>query len=1009
VKIRGYRIELGEIEAVVESYGGVRQCAVLVRGESGGDRRLVAYVVGGEEVEGGSKGLREYVRSKVPEYMVPSVYVWKEELPLSSNGKLDRKRLAAEQAEEEEEARGGEEGGGVARTAIEEIVGGIYAEVLRLEGVGREDNFFELGGHSLLATQVMSRVREALGVEVGLRMIFKEPTVAGLTAAVEGARQSGQRVEAPAMVRVSRDGELALSYAQQRLWFVEQLEPERGAYNMPRAVRLRGRIGVEALEQSLGEIVRRHEVLRTRFKQEGEQALQVIEKARKVALLVWDVSEINEDQREQLAHDIAGEQARRPFDLERGPVWRAALIRLGAQDHVWLTCLHHVASDGWSNELMADEWMRLYETWRTGQASPLPEPAIQYADYAVWQRRWLQGEILERELDYWKRQLAGMEALRLPTDRPRLSGSVRQSAMAHFALPTQVAAQLKELSRREGVTLFMTLLAGFQVLLGRYTGQDDVVVGTDVANRNRLEVETLIGFFVNQLVLRTDLSGNPTVRDLLRRVREMTLGAYAHQDLPFDRLVAELRPDRNLSPTPIFQVLFVMQNMRPQTMAAGTPIGQSFPIASSPSKFDWVVIMQESEEGISADWKYDARLFEAATIERLCAQFRALLASMPASLEARLSELEALAVAAGSPERSPVSRLFAQSRPRAVTLPQEDLVSTSTLTAEHTAPLVVQPKVEDFDLVEWAEVEREFIEAKLLQHGALLFRGFQLEGIGEFERFAAVLCPELFADYGDLPREGIAGKVYSSTPYPNDQAILFHNESSHLHRWPLKIWFYCVTPPQAGGETPIVDCRDLYGDLDPALAQKFRDKGLLYVRNFGDRLDVNWRDFFKTSDPAAVEAFCRKAGMTCDWGPGNSLRTAKRCVAVADHPKTGERVFFNQLQAHHFSCLDPTARKVLVSQFGEHGLPRNVYYGDGEQIPDAVVDQLRALYERRARSFIWQQGDILMVDNMLAAHGRRPFMGPRKIVVAMGEMVTQPSEIAARLPEDNRIEVQYGD
>ncbi len=996
VKLRGYRIELGEIESMLLQHGAVKQCAVILREDEAGDKRIVGYVVGSGEGKVESGEMRKYLQGRLPDYMVPSWIVELEEMPLTPNGKVDRKALPAPEAGEAAAE------GRAAKTALEEIVAGIFEEVLRREKVGVEENFFEMGGHSLLATQVVSRIREVLGVEVGLRALFEAPTVAGLAEEVERERNEGRGVDAPAIEAVSRDRELPLSYAQQRLWFMQELEPESAAYNIASGVRLQGEMNQTALRQSLSEIARRHEVLRTRFEVSEGRPVQVIEEAGEVELAIWDVREVSEEEREERVREIAREEGERPFDLEGGPVWRAALVRMGGEENVLLVSMHHVVSDGWSSDVIVKEITSVYEALWAGGPSPLPELAVQYADYAVWQREWLQGEVLEQELGYWKRQLAGAPSMELPTDRPRSAMRSRRGSEINFNLSTELTLQLKELSRREGVTLFMTLLAGFQIVLGRYSGQDDVVVGTDVANRNRLQAEDLIGFFVNHLVLRTDLSGNPSLRELLRRVREITLGAYAHQDMPFDKLVEELQPDRSLNYTPIFQTLFVMRNMQlrtPEAHNGHNGMVRSFPLDSSPSKYDWVVVMQETGNGISANWKYNDQLFNASTIERLCLQFQTLLASIAASPDARLSDLEMTAQSERTPERMPRPRLFAQSRPRTVTLPQENLVATSYLSAQQTMPLVVRPTVEDFDLVEWAGIEREFIETNLSKHGAILFRGFKVEGADEFERVASAICPELFADYGDLPREGIGGKVYGSTPYPNDRAILFHNESSHLHRWPLKIWFYCLTPPKQGGETPVVDCRELYRDLNPTLMQKFHDKGLLYVRNFGDKLDVSWRDFFKTSDPAAVEEFCRKAGMVCEWGTGNSLRTKKRCVAVANHPKTGERVFFNQLQAHHVSCLDPTAREVLMSQFGEAGLPRNVYYGDGETIPDSVVDELREFYESRAKSFTWEHGDILMVDNMLAAHGRRPFVGPRKIVVAMGEMINESAlrlELAAR-------------
>jgi alpha-ketoglutarate-dependent taurine dioxygenase len=481
--------------------------------------------------------------------------------------------------------------------------------------------------------------------------------------------------------------------------------------------------------------------------------------------------------------------------------------------------------------------------------------------------------------------------------------------------------------------------------------------------------------------------GEQTVRELLREVRETTLEAYEHQDVPFERIVEELQPDRNQSHTPIFQVLFVLQNARSQTPESGTAMIRVLPMNNLTSKYDWVVTVHETRNGISGIWQYNAELFDESTIERLNLEFRTILTKIAESPDTSLSKLELILMKENNLELSRGPSLLAGATPMTVALPLENPVGTSFF-SDQTLPLIMSPRIDDFDLIEWAETEQEFIEKNLLEHGAILFRGFSVEGASEFERFASTICPELFGDYGDLPREGVGGRVYCSTPYPNDLPILLHNESSHMHRWPMKIWFYCLTAPQHGGETPVVDCRELYEQLDPALRQKLTDKGLLYVRNFGEGLDVSWQEFFRTSDEAIVEEFCGNAGIVCEWGARNRLRTKKVCAAVATHPKTGQLALFNQLQSHHVSCLDSTTREALLSQFGEDGLPRNVYYGDGERIPDSTVSELRQLYEKHAKSFKWKNGDILMVDNMTVAHGRNPFVGLRKILVAMGEMAT---------------------
>jgi alpha-ketoglutarate-dependent taurine dioxygenase len=311
-------------------------------------------------------------------------------------------------------------------------------------------------------------------------------------------------------------------------------------------------------------------------------------------------------------------------------------------------------------------------------------------------------------------------------------------------------------------------------------------------------------------------------------------------------------------------------------------------------------------------------------------------------------------------------------------------------------PLVVVPDSADIDLVEWAGKNREFIETKLLDHGAILFRQFALNSVTEFESFANAVCPDLFADYGDLPREEMGGKVYGSTPYPADERILFHNESSHMHRWPMLIWFYCVKAAQQGGESPIVDCRQVYRELDPDIRDRFERKGLMYVRNFTDGLDVSWERFFQTDDRSRVENYCRRAAIEFEWKDDNGLRIRQLCPAVVKHPQTGELVFFNQIQLHHISCLPASVRHSLNSIVDEENFPRNVYYGDGSPIEDSVIRHLTELYDTLAVGFSWQERDVLMLNNMLVAHSRNPFSGPRKIVVALGAMVSQTEVMPAR-------------
>jgi amino acid adenylation domain-containing protein len=639
VKIRGFRIELGEIEAALGQYPAVREAVVMAREDASGEKRLVAYVVADREPLPTTTDLRDFLKTKLPEYMVPAVFVFMETLPLMPNGKIDRRALPSPDRSRPELDKAFV----APRTPTEELLAEIWAQLLDIERVGIHDNFFDRGGHSLLATQVVSRIREAFQVEIPLRRLFEVPTVAGLAESIEAARQAGPNLLAPPILPVPRNGDLALSFAQQRLWFFDQLEPGLAAYNIPAAVRLKGPLNLSALEQSLNEIVKRHESLRTTFGKVEGRPTQVIAPTLTIKLPVVDLRKLPASEREIEVRRLVTAEAQRPFDLCQGPLIRATVLRLGDEEHVGLLTMHHIVSDGWSTGILVREVTTLYVAFCAGGASPLPALPIQYADFAHWQRQWLRGEVLETQIAYWKEQLAGAPALiDLPTDHPRPAVQTFRGAHQSLVLPKHLLEGFKALSCQQGMTQFMTLLAAFKVLLYRYTGQDDLIVGTPIANRNRLETEGLIGFFVNALALRTDLSGNPSFRELLRRVREVCLGAYGHQDLPFDRLVEELHVKRDLTRNPLFQVMFVLHNASLRTVELPGLTLSPVEGDSETAHFDLTLQILDTEQGLTAAFVYNTDLFEAATIARMLGNFQILLEGIVANPEQRLSDLPLL-------------------------------------------------------------------------------------------------------------------------------------------------------------------------------------------------------------------------------------------------------------------------------------------------------------------------------------------------------------------------------
>jgi amino acid adenylation domain-containing protein len=636
VKIRGYRIELGEIEAALVQHPSVIQSVVVARGETPGAKHLVAYFLPAAGASLSTRELRSFLKERVPDYMAPSAFAAIEKLPLTPNGKVDREALPApDPAAYEFRATGG-----LPRNPVEEMLADIWAEVLRVGQVGIAENFFELGGHSLLAIQVISRIGEYLQIELPVRTLFESPTVAGLAIEVEAAMKIGRQSQQQPIGTVSRNGALELSFAQQRLWFLDHLEPGNPLYNIPVAVRLEGRLDLDALQRCLHEIVRRHESLRTAIKAVKGRPVQIITPSLIPPLQIIDLRERSKTDREDEARRLANAEWLTGFDLAKGPLLRASILILSEEEHVLLLTMHHIVSDGWSMNVLVREITALYDAFSKGNRSPLPELPVQYADYAAWQRSWLQGEVLEAEAAYWKRQLAGAPPLlELPTDRPRPRVQRYRGATESLEISGELAGALRALGRQEGVTLFMTLLAAFKALLSRYTNQDDILVGVPSANRNRVQTEELIGMFVNTLVLRSDLSGDPSFRELLRRVRESALGAYAHQDAPFEKLVEELQPERNLSHSPLFQVMFTLQAASDSTAEiAGlkmTPL-HSETVAA---KFDLTLDVHDAPKGLTATFTYDIDLFDRPTIRRMLAHFDCLLRAAVENPEERISAL----------------------------------------------------------------------------------------------------------------------------------------------------------------------------------------------------------------------------------------------------------------------------------------------------------------------------------------------------------------------------------
>ncbi|MFZ6658964.1 amino acid adenylation domain-containing protein [Undibacterium sp. TJN19] len=638
VKIRGFRIELGEIELQLSRHPSVKEAVVIAREDIPGEKRLVAYLIQDEAFAASEvaniEELRTHLKSALPDYMVPAAFVRLRVLPLTPNGKLDRKALPAPEmdafAAKIYEAPQGE---------TEVILAGIWQDLLHVERVGRNDNFFELGGHSLLAVQLMTHIRQGLGREVTLRQLFEYPTVHALSLHLTSARA----ISIAAIEPADRSQPLLLSWAQQRLWFIDQLDGGGAAYHMPDALRLSGRLDRAALQSALNAMVERHEALRTVFSQAGGYPTQVVLSDVQFPLPLIDLEHCEAEEREALVKRHTAEEAVARFDLSTGPLIRGRLLCLSDEEHVLLITTHHIVSDGWSESILMEELAEFYSANRDDRPHRLPALPIQYPDYAAWQRQWLQGDILQNQLDYWKNHLGGAPALlELPTDRVRPADQNHRGGSVVFTLDQQLTRQLNDFTRQHDATLFITLYTGFAILLSGLSGQDDVVIGTPTANRQRTEVEGLIGFFVNTLALRADLSDNPSVRNLIRQIKFMTLDAYSHQDLPFEQVVDALQPPRSLRHSPLFQVMLVLQNNAQSDFNLPGLTVAPHDIPYDIEQFDMTLSMREVDGYLVGSFSYVTDLFDRSTIERWVGYFKNVLAAMVDDAEQGVKSIDVL-------------------------------------------------------------------------------------------------------------------------------------------------------------------------------------------------------------------------------------------------------------------------------------------------------------------------------------------------------------------------------
>ncbi|MCJ8272239.1 MAG: amino acid adenylation domain-containing protein [Psychrosphaera sp.] len=968
IKRLGHRIEPGDIEARLLQYPAVKEAVVTVDNDN-----LVAWFVsslfeGTVTLE--TSELNQYLSEHLPAYMLPNLYHQLAMMPLNSNGKVDRKSLPKTHFSPKTKLGLMNVAEQSVKTPRQQQLADIWQQLLNVEIVNANDNFFLLGGHSLLAAQLRSRLNKA-GFNLPLKSLFEHP-------------QLGEQAELMTQTRyaniptVERQQNMPLSAAQNRLWFMQQIDVKDSSFNMQTSIRIDGMLQITALEKALGAVTQNNEILKVTYHELDGEAVQRFNPDLQVLLHFRDMR-----QSSQPIQNLLEATADEPFDLASQSPLRVYVYQTAAEQYYCQLVQHHIASDAWSMTLLLDQLMLAYQQIIDGQPPLLPTSEVDYLDYAHWQNSEKIKQKQQAGVDFWRTALAGIpNQTALPFDHEQARGK-SQGDVVSFNIPAHLSKSLKELAQQQQCSLFMLLIGTYSTLLHQQTRSQDIVIGTDVANRDHLQTENMLGFFVNLMPLR--MQPKPTLRfsDHLQNVRQHCLNCFDHQSVPFEQIVETVNPQRTAGVHPLVQALFVLQNTpelrnRPNDMQV-----THVDLEQQHSKFDMALFANETDEEIAFNWVFNRCLFDKTTIEQLSKQFVQLLEQIAADPQKPLNTY-----GVKQQKKAKLGKLGKLKKLK--TKRVESSITVAPLEPGKPFPLLVQCHDNALDALAWARKNQQQILSWLEVHGGIVFRGFNLPTAFEFEQFAMAMYPGLYAGYGDLPKNDLGSKIYKSTPYPKDQMIMFHNESSHQHRWPRRQWFYCSQPATVGGATPIVDCREMYRRLPELMRTKLEQKQLRYIRNFSD-LDVSWQHFFKTQSRAKVEELCLENNIECTWYGKDNLKISQLSPAVITHPVTGEKSFFNQIQLHHAAFLESEVRQHLLETGGEDMLPRNVCYGDMTPIEPEVITTISELYEACAVRFDWQKSDVVMLDNMLAAHARDPFEGERKIAGAMGD-IYQPGE-----------------
>jgi alpha-ketoglutarate-dependent taurine dioxygenase len=895
-----------------------------------------------------------------------------------------------------------------------------------------DDDFHQYGGSSIQAARILARLFAAIRVRVPFERFMANATPAGVARLIENelgeaiandiARAWSERratgsAEAEArysavVVRAGLDVALELpatdrmpSFGQNSLWFFQRMRPDSATYNLAYAYRLRGPLRIDALRAALRDVVAANEALRSAFAEEHGQLCVTVTPEHACAFEV-PVQAIADEQIQAFVDELA----RRPFDLAAAPLFRASIGTVGPEDNVVVLVVHHIVFDGWSRQLLLGQiagsyWRRM----RGDQESGIPASSSPTA-FAELQRRWMNSNEGSSALAFWRQKLDNIRVpISIPTDYPRPEIHTHGGRKVSQRLDRELSARIDIFARELDSTPFATLLAAFKLLL-KAKGVEDLIVGVPFVNREHPELESTIGYFVNMVAVRTEYEDSQSAAAVIAVETNAVNQAISRGSYPFDRLVSDLAVPRSLACNPVFQVVFNLLGDEWDRLSLFGIDAEGITVDNGGSQVDLSIAARRDSSGYTLTWEYCDALFAASTITAWQQEYVSILRALSADAATTVASAVA-GVRRFAAEQQNKSNEAARSsridrlRKRSTTmLPGQAIargalhrreINRAAVTVEQQVFddigfVKIEPSVRGLDPVAWAAEHTTALRGKLIECGGILFRGFDIHGDVAFRDFFHAVCGELNEYAHRVTKRTQVGDsfVYTSTDHPKTLDLSLHNETSYTKRWPAQIGFYCDVPSKEGGQTPIADSRKVLAALPEDLVTRFSERQLLYVRNSGNSIELPWQETFQTQSRLDVERYCKSQEMAFEWKPDGQLRTLQRCHVLARHPTTGDAVWFNQAHLMHRSAYPPGVIERMFAATADEDLPFNVFFGDRTPISDADIANINDSYQRNARCFDWQRGDVMILDNMLIAHGRRPFDGERRILVAMSGTIT---------------------